>query len=200
MENSPTHRIAIFASGSGTNAENIVRYFRAQADPIAQVALILCNRPQAGVIQRAARLGIPCHCFNREDLLEGRILPLLNKESIDFVVLAGFLLRIPEYLIEAYPQAIVNIHPALLPKFGGKGMYGDHVHQSVVEAGESQTGITIHYVNAELDKGSIICQKTCPVLPGEDYHQVAEKVHLLEYEHYPKVIDSLLRQQSAGRD
>lgn len=185
-------RIAIFASGSGTNAENIIRYFRSQSKPLGQVVMILCNHPQAGVVQRAERLGVPCHCFNREELYGGQVLTLLNKECIDFIVLAGFLLRIPESMVMAYPRAIVNIHPALLPKHGGKGMYGDHVHQAVIADGDKETGITIHYVNGELDKGNIIFQKSCPVLPGEDYHQVAAKVHPLEYEYYPKVIESLL--------
>lgn len=189
---SKLHRVAIFASGSGSNAENIIRYFREKRSDVC-FPIILCNNPKAYVFERAAKLDVPCESFTREEFNSGEVLAKLQALNIDFVVLAGFLWKIPESIIEAFPNAIINIHPALLPKFGGKGMYGDHVHQAVVEAGEKESGITIHYVNEHYDSGNIIFQAKCEVLPGDDYHQVAEKVHALEYAHFPQVIDNLLK-------
>jgi phosphoribosylglycinamide formyltransferase-1 len=184
-------RIAIFASGSGSNAENIVRHF--ESHPAIQVAAICTNKPQAGVLERAVRLGMPAFVFPRRDFDEGApVLELLKEQSVDFIVLAGFLLRVSRPLLEAFPRSIINIHPALLPKYGGKGMYGTHVHEAVVAAHEKESGITIHYVNGEYDAGDIIFQATCPVLPSDSPEEVAQKVHALEYAYFPKVIEDLL--------
>ena len=183
--------IAIFASGSGTNAENIIRYF--QENDLIRVALVLSNRSDAYVLERAHRLQVPSEVFLKEDWVSGeQILALLHEYHIDFIVLAGFLIRVPERLLHAYPDKIINIHPALLPKFGGKGMYGDRVHEAVVAAGEAETGITIHYLNEHFDEGEIIVQYKCPVVAEDTAGDIAKKVHALEYEYYPKVIDSLL--------
>ena len=183
--------IAIFASGSGSNAENIIRYF--QKNDSALVSLVLSNKSDAYVLERAHRLGVPCNVFTKEDWIAGdEILAVLQEYRIDFIVLAGFLVRVPDLLLHAYPDKIINIHPALLPKFGGKGMYGDKVHQAVVSAGEKETGITIHYINEHYDEGAIIFQASCPVLPSDTPDEVAAKVHALEYAHYPHVIESLL--------
>ena len=183
--------IAIFASGSGSNTENIIRYFR-KSEAI-QVSLVLSNRSDAYVLERAHRLGVPCNVFPKEDWMAGdEILAVLQEYHIDFVVLAGFLVRVPDLLLHAYPDKIINIHPSLLPKFGGKGMYGGHVHEAVVAAGETETGITIHYLNEHFDEGEIIVQYKCPVLPQDTAEDVAKKVHALEYEYYPKVIGGLL--------
>ena len=183
--------IAIFASGSGSNAENIIRYF--QKNDSALVSLVLSNKSDAYVLERAHRLGVPCNVFTKEDWIAGdEILAVLQEYRIDFIVLAGFLVRVPDLLLHAYPDKIINIHPSLLPKFGGKGMYGGHVHEAVVAAGETETGITIHYLNEHFDEGEIIVQYKCPVLPQDTAEDVARKVHALEYEYYPKVIGGLL--------
>ncbi|HIZ33566.1 MAG TPA: phosphoribosylglycinamide formyltransferase [Candidatus Bacteroides merdigallinarum] len=184
--------IAILASGNGTNAENIARYFREKGS--ARVALILTNRPTAYVLQRARALDIPALCFNKEEWADGQpVLQALQAHAIDFVVLAGFLARVPDNVLHAYPQRMVNIHPSLLPKFGGKGMYGDRVHEAVLAAGESESGITIHYTNEHYDEGAVIHQYTCPVLPDDTPDTLAARVHALEYAHYPEVIESLLQ-------
>ena len=183
--------IAIFASGSGTNAENIIRHFQGNKD--VNVALVVSNKPDAYVLVRAANLHVPSLTLTREEFARGEELARLMKErGIDFIVLAGFLLRVPEALIEAYPGRIVNIHPALLPKYGGKGMYGDRVHRAVVEAGERESGITIHIIDEQYDRGTTVFQAKCPVLPGDTPDDVARKVHALEYAHYPEVIGQLL--------
>ena len=183
--------IAIFASGSGTNAENIIRHFQGNKD--VNVALVVSNKPDAYVLVRAANLHAPSLTLTREEFARGEELARLMKErGIDFIVLAGFLLRVPEALIEAYPGRIVNIHPALLPKYGGKGMYGDRVHRAVVEAGERESGITIHLIDEQYDRGTTVFQAKCPVLPGDTPDDVARKVHALEYAHYPEVIGQLL--------
>lgn len=183
--------IAIFASGSGTNAENIIRHFQGNKD--VNVALVVSNKPDAYVLVRAANLHVPSLTLTREEFARGEELARLMKErGIDFIVLAGFLLRVPEALIEAYPSRIVNIHPALLPKYGGKGMYGDRVHCAVVEAGERESGITIHLIDEQYDRGTTVFQAKCPVLPGDTPDDVARKVHALEYAHYPEVIGQLL--------
>ncbi len=185
-------RLALFASGSGSNAENIVRYFHNRED--VEVSLIVSNKADAYVHKRARYLGIPSHTFNREEFIEGKeVLDLLRRGRIDFIVLAGFLLKVPPALLDAYPRRIVNIHPALLPMYGGRGMYGDRVHLAVVEAGEKESGITIHYVNEEYDEGAIIFQARCDLLPGDTPEEVASRVHALEYAHYPEVIDALLK-------
>ena len=183
--------IAIFASGSGTNAENIIRYL--QENDFIRVALVLSNRSDAYVLERANRLKVPSKVFLKDDWISGeQILALLREYNIDFIVLAGFLVRVPDVLLHAYPDKIINIHPALLPKFGGKGMYGDRVHEAVVAAGEKESGITIHYINEHYDEGNTIFQAKCPVLPEDSPADVAKKVHSLEYEYYPQVIEKLL--------
>ena len=184
-------KIAIFASGSGTNAENLIRYFRLNGE--GQVALVVSNRRNALVLERARSLGVPCEYVEKAAWADGKaVLDLLEERQIDFIVLAGFLLCVPPSLLSAYPDRIVNIHPALLPKFGGKGMYGDRVHEAVVAAGERESGITIHYVNEHYDEGTVIAQFRCPVLPTDTPADVAAKVHVLEYAHYPEVVAQLL--------
>ncbi len=183
--------IAIFASGSGSNAENIIRYF--EENDAVSVVLVVSNKADAYVLERAARLGVPARVFLKADWTDGvAVLAALREYRVDFIVLAGFLLRVPEVLLNAYSEKIINIHPALLPKFGGKGMYGDRVHEAVVASGEKESGITIHYIDERYDEGSVIFQATCPVLPADTPDDVAAKVHALEYEHFPKVIDQLL--------
>lgn len=184
-------QLALFASGNGSNAENIIRYFRKQET--AEVALILSNNSQAFVIQRADSLGVEYKLITRDDFKQTEaLIVLLKSKKIDFIVLAGFLWLIPKALISAYPTKIINVHPALLPKYGGKGMYGHYVHQAVSLARETVTGITIHFVNQEYDKGDIVFQKTVAIEAGEDPESIAEKAHQLEYEYYPKIIEKLL--------
>ena len=183
--------IAIFASGNGTNAENIIRYF--QNSELVNVELVLANKETAFVLERARSLNVPFAYMGKAEWTEGTaVLSLLEGRKIDFIVLAGFLARVPDCILHAYPNKIINIHPSLLPKFGGKGMYGDRVHEAVVAAGEAETGITIHYLNERFDEGEIVVQYKCPVLPQDTAADVAKKVHALEYEYYPKVIDRLL--------
>ncbi len=183
--------IAILASGSGTNAENIIRYFREKGS--ACVGLVLTNRQNAFVLERARSLDVPCAYFAKSDWEGGEaILSVLREHHIDFVVLAGFLARVPDNILHAYPNKMINIHPSLLPKFGGKGMYGDRVHEAVIEAGEKESGITIHYTNEHYDEGAIICQEKCPVLPGDTPDELAHRIHALEYEYYPKVVERLV--------
>ena len=185
--------ISILASGNGTNAENIIRYF--SNDKNAQVTLVLSNKPQAKVLERAAALGVDAFFFDRTQFYEtGEVLMMLRRRETDLVVLAGFLWLVPEDVIDAFRGRIVNIHPALLPRFGGRGMYGDRVHRAVLDAGCSESGITIHYVNEQYDSGDIIFQARCPVLPGDDADTLAQRVHALEYEHYPRVIGELVMQ------
>lgn len=185
-------KIAILASGSGSNAENIANYFKGKN--IAEISLILSNNPDAFVLERAKKLGIPSLVFTKKEMNEtAMVLDAIRQSGAEWIVLAGFLLKVPQNLLEAYEGRIVNIHPALLPKFGGKGMYGDRVHQSVVESGETESGITIHYVNEHYDEGAIIFQAKCPVNAGDTPDDVAAKVHALEYEHFPKVIEQLLK-------
>jgi len=183
--------IAIFASGSGTNAENIIKYFSKRDDIVIQ--LVLSNKKDAFVLKRAEDHHIPTYTFNRETFYNTQqVLYQLQQHNIDFVVLAGFLWLVPDYITNAYPNHIINIHPALLPKYGGKGMYGHHVHEAVINAGEKFSGITIHYVNSAYDSGDIIFQATCEIAPGETPESLAEKVHELEYRHFPEVIDNLI--------
>lgn len=184
-------KIAILASGSGSNAENIANYFN--GSNYAEVSFIIANNPEAYVIERAKRLGIECAVVTKAQFMEAdEIIAMLQERSIDFVVLAGFLLLVPAKLIRAYPGRIVNIHPALLPKHGGKGMYGDHVHKAVVESGDTESGITIHLIDEQYDKGTTFFQAKCPVLPTDTPDDVATKVHALEYEHFPHVIEEIL--------
>lgn len=185
--------IAILASGSGTNAENISRYFADSTE--IRVAVVLSNNQKAGVHERVGKLGIPSFVFTREEFAEGTI--ILNKlveYQVDLVVLAGFMNKISEVLLNAYPNKMINIHPSLLPKYGGKSMYGMYVHEAVVAAGEKETGITIHYLNDQYDKGGVIFQTSCPVYPLDTPEEVAARVHGLEYTYYPQVIENLLNQ------
>jgi len=182
------HRLALFASGSGTNAENIIRYF--QNEPQIKVSCICTNRPDAFVINRAKRYDVPVLIFSRTEFYQTEnILNYLLENKIDWIILAGFLWLVPSYLIDHFPNRIINIHPALLPKFGGKGMYGHHVHQAVIDQKEPVSGITIHFVNHDYDRGSIIFQATCPVEPGDTPDSLAARVHELEYEFFPKIIE-----------
>lgn len=183
--------IAILASGSGTNAENIALYFKNHPD--IRVSLILANKPDAYVLERAKNLGIDSVVFTRKDFYEcDTVLKVLEKHQVDFVVLAGFLWFVPENLLKAYPKKIINIHPALLPRHGGKGMYGDKVHQAVIAEGDRETGITIHFVNDHYDEGEIIFQDSFPVLPDDTAETIAQKVHQLEYQHFPRVIEEVI--------
>ena len=180
--------IAIFASGSGSNAENFVNYFEGNKE--IRVAMFFCNNPKAGVIERAKRLNVPCMVFNRQQLYEtGEVAAALRRNNIHYIVLAGFLMLIPDDIREVYNRCIVNIHPSLLPKFGGKGMYGDRVHEAVIAAGEKVSGITIHRVNEFYDDGSIVCQKFCDVLPDDTPHTLAARVHELEYKWFPVIVE-----------
>ncbi len=185
--------IAIFASGSGTNAENLIRFFR--TSPFGKVQFVLTNRADAGVIMRAQSLGVESFVFTREQFYNSQVvLNQLVERDIDFIVLAGFLWLVPEYLLLPFENKIVNIHPALLPKYGGKGMYGSHVHRSVIEAGESESGITIHYINREYDEGDIIFQTMCPIDSNESPDSLAKKIHELEYDSFPGVVEDLLKE------
>lgn len=181
-------KIAIFASGSGTNAENIVRYFKERGT--AAVDLILSNRADAKVLERAARLGVDSAVFDRVGFYEtGRVNDMLKSRGIDYIVLAGFLWLVPPDIIKEYGGRIVNVHPALLPRHGGKGMYGDRVHRAVVESGDTESGITIHRVNEVYDSGDVIAQFRVPVTPEDTPESVAAKVHELEYRHFPETIE-----------
>jgi phosphoribosylglycinamide formyltransferase-1 len=190
-------RIALFASGSGSNAEKIADYFT--DNPDVEVTLILSNNPKAGVIDRSRRgfgrgLHVPVLLFDRTTFYNtDRITKLLQSQQIDLIVLAGFMWLMPTKLVQAFPNQIVNIHPALLPKFGGKGMYGHFVHEAVVAAGETESGITIHFVNEHYDEGQVIFQASCPVSNIDSPEDVAHKVQVLEHEHYPRVVDELLQ-------
>lgn len=184
-------KIAILASGSGSNAENIANYFK--GSDYAEVSFIIANNPNAYVLERAKRLGIESVVITKTEFMAAdTVISMLQERNIDFVVLAGFLLLVPQKLIQAYPGRIVNIHPALLPKHGGKGMYGDNVHKAVVECGDTESGITIHLIDEHYDKGTTFFQATCPVLPTDTYEDVASKVHALEYKHFPHVIEEIM--------
>ena len=185
--------IVIFASGSGTNAEAIIKWFAHGHK--ARVSLILTNNPNAGVIARAQKFQVDCQVIDRQAMYHSdQVLEILKVAKPDVIVLAGFLWLIPEKLIQAYPDTIVNIHPALLPKYGGKGMYGSKVHETVISNKEKESGITIHYVNEKYDEGAIILQASCQVDPHDTPDTLAQKIHKLEYAHYPKVIEDLLTQ------
>ncbi len=183
-------KLIIFASGSGSNAENIITYFN--SGNLAKVSLVLTNKADAKVLQRCERLNIPAFYFNKSAFQSGTLLGMLNNENPDLILLAGFLWKIPSGFIEAFPYKIINIHPALLPKYGGKGMYGNRVHEAVRANSEKETGITIHYVNEHYDEGGIIHQEKVTLTSEDSVENIASKVHELEYEHYPKVIEKLL--------
>ena len=185
-------KIAIFASGSGSNAENIIQYFAQK--PQFCVKSVFCNVPDAYVLERAKKYRIPTFVFNREGFRNpDKVFRQLQEQEIDFIVLAGFLWLMPSFITAAWPNKIVNIHPALLPAYGGKGMYGHHVHEAVIAAGEKESGITIHYVNDHYDQGAIIFQAKCPVLPTDTPDDLAARVHELEYRHFPRVIEDTLK-------
>lgn len=189
-------RIAIFASGSGSNAEAITKHFASNAG--VEVVEILCNKPEAGVLERAERLGIPTFMLTRNNFLKsGEALEHLQSLNVDLIVLAGFLWKVPNNFIEAYPERIVNIHPALLPDFGGKGMYGDHVHNAVIAHKEQRSGITIHYVDEVYDNGKMIFQATCTLSEKETAKTLARKIHKLEHRYFPRVIEQVLDGQEA---
>lgn len=186
--------IAIFASGSGSNAENIIRHFN--RGNTATVKLVVCNKENAQVLERAANLGVPSVVLPREELAAEnplKLLHLLEEHNISTIILAGYLLKIPEKLTATYKERIINIHPALLPKFGGKGMYGMNVHRAVIEAGETESGITIHLVDAVYDNGKILFQATCPVIPTDTPESLAAKIHALEKEHFPAVVEKYIK-------
>ncbi|MEO9851948.1 MAG: phosphoribosylglycinamide formyltransferase [Reichenbachiella sp.] len=185
-------RLAIFASGSGSNAEQIINHFHNRSLQVC-VDLILTNRPNAYVLQRAEKLGVESYVFNRASFYDSdAIINLLNERHIDLIVLAGFLWLVPKNLIAAFPNKIINIHPALLPKYGGKGMYGQHVHQAVVANKEIETGITIHLVDEIYDNGAILRQEKCEVQLSDTADTVAEKIHKLEYKYFAETIEEYL--------
>ena len=186
-------RLIIFASGSGTNAENIIRYFNKNEK--CKISYVLTNNSRAGVIDRATSLGINSRVFTRKEFYETNDIIEFLKEEADFIILAGFLWKVPQNVLDNFPNRIINIHPALLPKFGGKGMYGMHIHHAVVDNKESETGITIHYVNENYDEGSIIFQKKVSLTNMDTPENVAEKIHVLEQENFPKIIEEILSKE-----
>lgn len=187
----PAKKIVLFASGSGTNAENIIRYF--QSNKKAEVVAVLSNKKDAGVLKRAQQLGVDTIVFTRSELYqEGVVLEHLRRLSPDLIVLAGFLWMFPPVILQEFQNKVVNIHPALLPKFGGKGMYGMRVHQAVVDQKEKESGISIHLVNEAYDEGKLLFQKSIPLSPEDTPEALAQKIHALEYEHFPRVIEKLL--------
>jgi phosphoribosylglycinamide formyltransferase-1 len=184
-------RIAIFASGSGTNAQKIIEHF--QENEQVEVSFVLTNNEEAFVLKRASDLKVPGYVFNRTMFYDtNEVHDILRDVGIDFIVLAGFLWLVPSNLLTSWAGRIVNIHPALLPKFGGKGMYGDRVHKAVIEAGEKETGITIHYVNEVYDDGEVIFQEKFDILPDDTPESIAERIHVLEHEHFPRVVEELV--------
>lgn len=183
--------IAILVSGSGTNCENIIRYFQ-DSDQVS-VSLVISSRADAYALVRASKLGVPTQVMSKSEFSdESLLMPLLRQYQVDFIVLAGFLLMVPDFLLSAYPQKIVNIHPSLLPKYGGKGMWGHHVHEAVKAAGDTETGITIHWVSEICDGGEIIAQYHTPLTPDDTPDDIAAKVHVLEQQYYPKVIEEII--------
>ncbi|WP_207424277.1 phosphoribosylglycinamide formyltransferase [Desertivirga brevis] len=189
-------RIAIFASGSGSNAQKIMEHFKKHDE--AEVAIVLTNNPDAYVLQRADNFEIPSHVFDRYEFYKtNSVVSLLKSLEIDIIVLAGFLWLVPENLLKAFPNKIINIHPALLPKYGGKGMYGDNVHKAVLSAGEEESGITIHFVNEHFDEGEIIHQARFKIEKGDDLEMIKFKGQQLEHTHFPKVVETLLKKMKS---
>lgn len=185
------HNIAIFVSGSGTNCENLIRHF--EHSDLVNCALVISNKPDAYALVRAERLGVPTEVITKAQLNNpDEMLYLLQRYGINFIVLAGFLPLIPAYLTDAYPRHIINLHPALLPKFGGKGMWGHHVHEAVKAAGETETGMTVHYVTPICDGGKIIAQYRVAISPDDSVDDIAEKEHRLEMEFFPKIVEKIL--------
>lgn len=186
--------IAIFVSGGGTNCENLIQYFKEST--WVKTTLVVSNRPDAYALVRAASHNVPTTVVNKEKLNDPDVmLPLLEQYRVDFIVLAGFLPLIPDFLIEAFPRKIINLHPALLPKYGGKGMWGHHVHEAVKAAGETETGMTVHYVSNVCDGGEIIRQFRVALTPDDTADDIAEKEHQLEMAHFPAVVEEVLRKQ-----
>ena len=185
--------IAIFASGGGTNCENLIRYF-ADSEKVC-TALVVSNKADAPALDKAQRLGVETHVVSKAELNdEAVMLPLLRRFDIQFIVLAGFLPLIPDFLVDAYPRRIVNIHPSLLPKYGGKGMWGHHVHEAVKAAGETETGMTVHWVTPVCDGGEIIAQYKVTLLPTDSPDDIAAKEHVLEMKYFPLVVEQVLRE------
>ena len=183
--------MAVFVSGSGTNCENIIRYF--STSDRYHVALVVSNRPDAYALVRVEKLNVPTRVVNKAALNDSSvILPLMEQFDIHFIVLAGFLPLVPDFLINAFPRRIINLHPALLPKYGGKGMWGHHVHEAVKAAGEKETGMTVHYVTPVCDSGEIIAQFSVALSPEDTVDDIAEKEHQLEIKYFPQVIEKLL--------
>lgn len=188
--------IAIFVSGGGTNCENLIHYFSGSEK--VNCALVVSNKADAYALVRAERLGVPSRVVSREQLKDSSVvMPILQEFSIDFIVLAGFLPLVPDYLLDAYPRRIINIHPALLPKYGGKGMWGHHVHEAVKAAGETETGMTVHWVTPVCDSGEIIAQFSTPLLPTDTADDIAEKEHQLEMQHFPRVVEQVIEETFA---
>jgi len=183
-------RIAILASGSGTNAQKLVEHFHPSSK--TEVVVICCDNPKAGVVQRAWDLNVPSFLFNDRQLKDGSLLRELKGLRVDLVVLAGFLRLIPPEFVRAFPDRIINIHPALLPNYGGKGMYGHHVHEAVLAGKERESGITVHYVNERYDEGEHLLQVRCPVLPNDTPDSLAERIHALEHQHYAGAVEKLV--------
>ena len=187
-------RIAIFASGSGSNCENLIRYF--EDSEMVECALVVSNKSDAYVLERAKRLGVPTAVMPKALLNDPEaMLPLLKKYDIAFIVLAGFLPLVPNFLLDAFPRRIVNLHPALLPKYGGKGMWGHHVHEAVKAAGETETGMTVHWVTPVCDGGDIIAQYKCEIAPSDSVDDIAEKEHQLEMRYFPEVVERIIREE-----
>ncbi|WP_292948425.1 phosphoribosylglycinamide formyltransferase [Olleya sp. UBA1516] len=185
-------RVVIFASGSGSNAENLIRFFQNRDN--ASVIQVLTNNPHAKVLDRCKKLKVSALSFNKTAFTEtDDVLNILKVNKPDLIILAGFLWKFPEKILKDFPNKVINVHPALLPKFGGKGMYGMHVHQAVINNKETETGITIHYVNENYDEGAIIFQSKCEVLASDTAQDVADKIHELEMKHFPEVVDQLLK-------
>lgn len=191
MGASQKKNIAILASGSGTNAEQIIKHFEGSSE--VSVSILLSNKPDAYALVRAENYDIPTYVFTRDEFYKSsHVIDLLKENEIDWIILAGFLWLVPQALISSFAGKIINIHPALLPKYGGKGMYGMNVHQAVIDSGDSHSGISIHYVNEEFDEGEIIFQAKCEVTSDDSPESLAQKIHQLEYEYFPKVIEELI--------
>ncbi|MBP3219713.1 MAG: phosphoribosylglycinamide formyltransferase [Prevotella sp.] len=183
--------VAIFVSGSGTNCENIIRYFKDSEE--VKISLVLSNKADAYALVRAKNLNVPTAIMNKNDFNDReKMMTLMKEYEIEFIVLAGFLLIVPDFLIEAYDRRMINIHPALLPKYGGKGMWGHHVHEAIKAAGETETGMTVHWVSDVCDGGEIIAQFSTPLSPDDTPDDIAHKEHLLEMEHFPRVIEEII--------
>lgn len=194
MERPAKKNIVIFASGSGSNAQRLLEHF--EHHPAIRVAALFSNNPNAYALQRAETYHVPAFLFNREEFYKSdKVLQQIQEFNPDLIVLAGFLWLVPQNLLQAFPNQIINIHPALLPRYGGKGMHGRHVHSAVVQAGDAESGITIHYINEEYDKGAFILQERCPVLPTDTPEDLAARVLQLEHRHLPLVVERLLAAQ-----